>query len=86
MQSRYSEVYDSWSRDPERFWAEAAKAIDWFRPADRIFAADQGVYGRWFPGAETNTCYNCVDRHVAAGRGGNKAIIYDSPMSGAKRT
>ncbi len=86
MQSMYSEVYASWSRDPEGFWAEAARAIDWFRPAERVFAPEEGVYGRWFPGAETNTCFNCVDRHVAAGRGADKALIYDSPMASVVKT
>src|SRR5262249_4530585 len=42
-------------------------------------------YGRWFVGAETNTCHNCLDRHVLAGRGDDIALIYDSPMTGAKR-
>ncbi|MDI7863061.1 propionyl-CoA synthetase [Rhizobiaceae bacterium n13] len=85
MQSRYSDVYGFWKRDPEDFWRRAAEAIDWFRPADRVFAPDQGVYGRWFPGAETNTCHNCLDRHIDAGRGDERALIYDSPMTGAKK-
>lgn len=86
MQSRYFDVYGSWQKDPEGFWEEAAKAIDWFRPPDRIFDPDQGVYGRWFVGAETNTCFNCLDRHVAAGRGEQAAFIYDSVMSGTKKS
>ncbi len=86
MQSRYFDVYGAWQRDPEGFWEEAAKAIDWFRPPDRIFDPDQGVYGRWFVGAETNTCFNCLDRHVAAGRGEQAAFIYDSVMSGTKKS
>jgi propionyl-CoA synthetase len=45
-----------------------------------------GVYGRWFVGAECNTCYNAVDRHVAAGRANKAAIIYDSPVTDTKRT
>lgn len=84
MQSDYFTVYETWKRDPEEFWRVAATALDWFKPAERIFAAEEGVYGRWFSGAETNTCHNCLDRHVAAGRGGQKAVIYDSPMTGAK--
>lgn len=86
MQSRYFDVYGAWQKDPEGFWEEAAKAIDWFRPPDRIFDPDQGVYGRWFVGAETNTCFNCLDRHVAAGRGEQAAFIYDSVMSGTKKS
>lgn len=86
MQSRYYDVYGAWQKDPEGFWEEAAKAIDWFRPPDRIFDPDQGVYGRWFVGAETNTCFNCLDRHVAGGRGEQAAFIYDSVMSGTKKS
>lgn len=84
MQSRYFDVYGAWQRDPESFWMEAAKAIDWFTPPTRAYDPDQGVYGRWFVGGETNTCYNCLDRHVEAGRGEQRAFIYDSVMSGTK--
>ncbi|WP_313606358.1 AMP-binding protein [Rhizobium sp.] len=86
MQSRYFDVYGAWQRDPEGFWREAATAIDWFRQPDRIFDPEQGVYGRWFVGAETNTCFNCLDRHVAAGRGEQAAFIYDSAMTGTKKS
>ena len=84
MQSRYQDVYAAWSANPEAFWREQADRIHWFRKPDRIFDEKAGVYGRWFPDAETNTCYNCLDRHVEAGRGGQKAVIYDSPMTGEK--
>jgi propionyl-CoA synthetase len=84
--SRYREVYAAWRRDPERFWAEAAEAIDWFSPWRRVFDPDAGVYGHWFAGATTNVCYNAVDRHVERGRPGQPALIYDSPVSGRRRT
>lgn len=86
MASKYAEVYKDWKNDPEGFWTEAAKEIDWFKPATKIFDADEGVYGRWFTGATCNTCYNCVDRHVENGRANQAAIIYDSPITGNKRT
>ncbi len=86
MASRYAEVYAGWQADPERFWAEAAKAIDWISPPTRIFDADQGVYGRWFVDGVCNTCFNAVDRHVAGGRADQPAVIYDSPITGRKRT
>ncbi len=86
MPSTYHETYERWKNDPEGFWAEAAKDIDWFEPATKVFDPDGGVYGRWFAGATCNTCYNCVDRHVEHGRKGQAAIIYDSPITGAKRT
>ena len=83
--SRYGEVYARATRDPEAFWMEAADAVDWFEKPARAFDPDAGVYGRWFPGGVTNTCHNALDRHVAAGRGDQAAIIYDSPATGATR-
>ncbi len=84
-QSRYHEVYARAQKDPEGFWAEAAREIDWIEPAKRIFDPKEGVYGRWFTGAVCNTCYNALDRHVARGRADQTAIIYDSPVANAKR-
>jgi len=84
--SDYHKVYADWKSDPENFWAAAANNIDWDQPADKVFDADEGVYGRWFTGAMANTCYNCLDRHVKNGRGDQAAIIYDSPITDTKRT
>jgi propionyl-CoA synthetase len=84
--SRYHEVYGRWQRDPEGFWAEAAQAIDWYERPTRVFDASAGVYGRWFAGGVCNTCWNAVDRHVIGGRADQPAIIYDSPVTGAKQT
>jgi len=83
--SRYREVYARALRDPEGFWGEAAQDIDWYQPARAVFDGGAGIYGRWFVGATCNTCFNAVDRHVAAGRGGQSAILYDSPVTGVKR-
>ena len=66
--SRYREVYARAQQDPEGFWAEAAREIDWIEPATKIFDPSMGLYGRWFVGAKVNTCYNALDRHVANGR------------------
>lgn len=85
-ESRYPAIHARSIRDPEGFWLEAARAIDWFEPPARAFDPALGVYGRWFPGGVTNVCHNAVDRHVAAGRGPQPAIYYDSPVAGAKRT
>jgi propionyl-CoA synthetase len=82
MGSRYHEVYGGWKRDPERFWAEAAGEIDWFKPWDKVFDPEAGVYGRWFVGAECNTCYNAVDRHVLDGRADQLALVHDSAITG----
>lgn len=86
MTSRYFETYKQWTDNPEGFWLNAAKALDWERPPQKAFDADAGVYGRWFPDAVGNTCFNCVDRHADRDRPGQAAIIYDSPITGRKRT
>ena len=84
--SRYHDVYARWQRDPQGFWGEAARDIDWIEPPKQVFDPNAGVYGRWFTGGVCNTCWNAVDRHVLRGRGEQAAIIYDSPLAGQKRT
>ncbi|MCB1475851.1 MAG: AMP-binding protein, partial [Rhodobiaceae bacterium] len=86
MASRYQQVYQSWKNDPEGFWANAAEAIDWIKPWDKVLDPDAGTYGRWFTGATCNTAANCLDRHVAAGRAEQAALIYDSPVTGTKKS
>jgi len=80
--SRYDEIYNRSITDPEGFWGEAAEAIHWHKSWDRVLDQSNAPFNRWFPGAELNTCYNAVDRHVEAGRGDQTAIIYDSPVTG----
>ena len=82
--SRYREVYDAWRHDPEGFWATAAQAVEWVSPPNRIFDAGAGAYGRWFPDATCNTCFNALDRHVRDGRAEQIALIHDSPVTGTK--
>src|SRR6478752_380608 len=83
--SRYHDVYAHWQRDPEGFWADAAGGIDWYEKPKRIFDRDAGIYGRWFIGGTCNTCYNALDRHVAAGRNDQPALIYDSGVTKGDR-
>ena len=80
----YRNIYKKWKKDPVKFWLEAAKDISWAKAPRRGFDADVGVYGRWFPDAEGNTCYNCIDRHIEQGRGQQAALIYDSPVTDNK--
>ncbi len=84
--SRYHEVYARWQRDPLGFWAEAAADLEWFEQPKATFDPNAGIYGRWFPGGVSNTCFNAVDRQVNAGRGDQAAIIYNSPLAGTQRT
>ena len=82
----YQAVFDASIADPSGFWAEAAKAVTWTRPPQRILDDSHPPFYRWFPDAELNTCANALDRHVESGRGEQPALIYDSPVAGAKRT
>ncbi len=85
MASRYEQVFAAAKADPEAFWAEAAAPLHWFRKWDRVLDATNPPFYQWFAGAETNTCYNALDRHVEAGCGDRIALIYDSPVTGTVR-
>jgi propionyl-CoA synthetase len=81
----YTEVYERSLADPEGFWMEAAEAIDWVKkPSKALFDGAAPLY-EWYKDAQVNTCWNAVDRHVAAGRGAQTAIIHDSPVTGIKQ-
>ena len=81
---RFREIYQRSIKDPSGFWGDAAKVIDWIVPPKTVFDPSLGVYGRWFPDAEVNTCFNAVDRHAIADPT-RTAIIYDSPITGVQR-
>ncbi|SDE85458.1 AMP-binding protein [Limimaricola pyoseonensis] len=77
----YAETYEAWRRDPEGFWMQAAKAIDWHRAPTRALSSEKAPLYEWFPDGMVNGCHNAVDRHVAAGRAHDVAIIHDSPVT-----
>ena len=81
----FKSVYAAWQADPEAFWLEQAKAIDWVEaPQQALFDKGEGMY-EWFADTKVNTCYNAIDRHVENGRSDQTAIIYDSPITGRKQ-
>ncbi len=82
----YAEAYRRSVTDPEGFWGEAADLIDWSTRPERILDSSDAPFHRWFPGGRLNVCHNALDRHVAAGRGDQPAILYDSPVTDTKRT
>ena len=77
--SALNPTVEKWVRSareaPDSFWAEAANELPWFRKWDSVFEWDPPSF-RWFPGARTNLAYNCLDHHVAGGRGGHAALVY----------
>jgi propionyl-CoA synthetase len=83
--STYHQVYEGWKADRQGFWAKAASGLDWVKPWSKPYDRIDGL-DRWFPDAECNTAWNCLDRHVKAGRGDQLAVIYDSPLTGQKAT
>jgi propionyl-CoA synthetase len=83
---RYAEVFRRSLADPEGFWGEAAKAIDWYREPTVVLDTSNPLFYRWFADGMLNTCFNAVDRHVGNGRGGQPALIHDSPVTGTCRT
>lgn len=75
----YSEAYRRSLAEPDAFWLEAAKTITWTKTPERALDDTNPPFYRWFPDGELNTSYNALDRHVEAGRGGQDALIWDSP-------
>src|SRR5689334_11292156 len=82
MTSRYEETYRRSLADPEGFWGEAAGALEWDHPFDKVLDPSNPPFYRWFRGGRLNMCRNAVDRHVDAGHGHRTAVIYDSPVTG----
>jgi propionyl-CoA synthetase len=82
----YQSEYAASIADPEAFWARQAQHLHWDKPWTRVLDDSNAPLYRWFAGAEFNTCYNALDRHVAAGRGAQTALIYDSPVTNTKQS
>ncbi|MDH3532457.1 MAG: propionyl-CoA synthetase [Gammaproteobacteria bacterium] len=82
----FDTIYRRSLADADAFWGEAAAAIDWQRCWDRVLDDTNAPLYRWFTGGKLNTCHNALDRHVDAGRGDQAALIYDSPVTNARRT
>ena len=77
----YHSIYESWRADPEKFWMDATKNIDWHKkPTFALNHSNAPLY-EWYTDSFVNTCFNAVDRHVKNGRADQTAIIYDSPVT-----
>ena len=71
-----SEIYERALADPEVFWAAEAASLDWYKPWDTVLEWD-APYAKWFEGGQLNVSVNCLDRHVAAGRGDRVAYHWE---------
>jgi propionyl-CoA synthetase len=85
MTSQYDATYTRSLRDPEGFWAAAAEELHWERRWDLVFDDRRPPFYRWFTGGRLNTCYNALDLHVDRGRGKQRALVYDSPVTSTVR-
>ena len=83
----YDDVIAEISADPGEYWLEQARTlIDWVKEPTKAVDDSAAPIYRWFPDGELNVCFNALDRHVAAGRGDQAALIYDSPVTDTVRT
>ena len=73
----YAQFHQRSIDEPDAFWAEQARAIDWHRPPEQICDYSRPPFARWFAGGQTNLCHNAVDRH-ARERGGDRALVWVS--------
>ena len=81
----YEEVFEKSIKDREKFWAEAAEDIFWFKKYDKVLNSDNPPFYKWYEGGKTNTCYNALDLHIKNGLGEKIALIYDSPLTNSKK-
>jgi acetyl-CoA synthetase len=69
-------IYEQALADPEAFWAEQAESLSWFRKWDQVLDWSP-PFAKWFVGGKLNVAYNCLDRHVEAGRGDKVAYHWE---------
>ncbi len=86
MSKKYQQIYDSSINSREDFWRKVAEDIFWYKKPSKILNTSNPPFYKWFEDGITNTCYNAIDHHVSNGKGDKIAIIYDSPITGEKKT
>jgi acetyl-CoA synthetase len=81
---RDSSPHERARKDPEGYWADWAKQLEWIRPWDRVLEW-KPPHAKWFLGGKLNASVNCLDRHVRAGRSGRVALIWEGEPAGEVR-
>src|SRR5690625_7686964 len=82
----YRETFEHAAQDPAAFWLDQAESLDWHTPPTRGLDYDGASSWKWFPDGELNITYQALDRWVAAGRGDQPAVHWDSAMTDKKVT
>ena len=80
----YTRAYQGFAHDPEAFWDQIARELDWFEPWDRVLEWNY-PYAKWFVNAKLNITYNCLDRHAASDRKDKPAVIWRSECGEERR-
>ncbi len=75
--AKLRELHERALKDPESFWAEQARELEWFKTWEKVLDDSNPPFYRWFVGGVLNACYNCVDRHVKTWRKNKAAIIWE---------
>ena len=74
--AEYERIYKESVDNPEKFWGDIAEELHWFKPWNKVLEW-KAPWAKWFSGGEINLSYNCLDRHVQAGKGTKTAIIWE---------
>ena len=82
----YDEEYNLWRSNPSKYWEKKAHNIIWNKKWTKVLDESSSPFWSWFPEAELNTCYNCLDFHINNGKGNKLALVYDSPITGQKKS
>jgi len=72
-----ADLYERANADRDAFWAEQANRLHWHEPFEQVADWSNAPFAKWFVGGKLNVAYNCVDRHVADGHGGQVAIHWE---------
>jgi len=83
--STFQGFYAGSVAEPEKFWAQQAKLIDWHKPPKKILEYSKPPFRSWFVGGETNLCYNALDRHLPT-RSKQRALVWLSTEVDQERT
>jgi len=80
--SEYKKIYKKSIKNPEKFWAKQALQLDWFKKWKTVLKK-KGDFYKWFVDGKLNVSYNCLDRHIKAGKGNKIALIWEPEKGSA---
>ncbi len=82
--AEYEKIYQESVQNPEKFWADIAKDLHWFKPWKTVLEW-KAPWAKWFSGGETNLSYNCLDYQIQKGKGNKIALLWEGEPAGEVR-